>query len=256
VIDGRALLFDGGNSRLKWGLLDQERIRRTGSITHATLQESGFNPLMTQLPRDVEQVLVSNIAGASFGTRLAGLIGIHCNTDVRFVRAEKSAYGITNSYKQPRRLGVDRWAAMIGAHAELRGTLCIVDLGTAVTIDLLDKDGQHIGGQILPGLQLMVESLEKETNGINAPAGLKRSAATGMRMFARNTNAAIYNGGLNAICGAIERAVRTMRAEGFRPKIVLTGGDASRILKQLDGNILHRPNLVLQGLAFIVQSNS
>jgi type III pantothenate kinase len=192
----------------------------------------------------------------SFGTRLAGVIGIHCNTDVRFVRAGKNAYGIINSYKQPRRLGADRWAAMIGARAELRGAICIVDLGTAVTIDLVDKDGQHIGGQILPGLQLMIDSLEKKTNGINAPAGLQRNSAKGMRMFARNTNAAIYNGALNAVCGAIERAVKTMRAEGFRPKIVLTGGDASRILKQLDGNILHRPNLVLQGLAFIVQSNS
>ena len=252
--DDRALLFDVGNSYLKWGVLQQGRISRTGSIAHTTLHDSGFNPLTTRLPRKVNQILVSNVAGASFATRLAGVIGIHCDTDVHFARAGKAAYGITNSYKQPRRLGVDRWVAMIGARAELRGAICIVDAGTAVTIDALDKDGQHLGGQILPGLQLMASALGKDTSDIGASARTPRNPGNRIQMFARSTSAATYNGSLSAVCGAVERAVRAMRAEGFRPKIVLTGGDASRILKQLDGNVLHRPHLVLQGLAFILQN--
>lgn len=254
MIDGRALLFDVGNSRLKWGLLDQDRIGRTGSITHETLQESGFNALTTRLPRKVKHILVSNVAGASFATRLAGVMGIHCDTDIHFARVAKAAYGITNSYRQPRRLGVDRWVAMIGAHAELRGAVCIADVGTAVTIDALDKDGQHLGGQILPGLQLMASALEKDTSDIGAPGRTQKNPGDGMQMFARSTGVATYNGSLGAVCGAIERAVKAMRSAGLRPKIVLTGGDASRILKQLDGNVLHRPNLVLQGLAFILQN--
>ena len=253
--DGRALLFDVGNSRLKWGVLEQGRIARTGSITHTTLQESGFNALTTRLPRDVKQVLVSNVAGASFATRLAGVMGMHCAVDVHFTRVAKAAYGITNSYKQPRRLGVDRWVAMIGARAEFRGAVCVVDIGTAVTIDALDKGGQHLGGQILPGLQLMISTLAKDTSDIGTPGRAPKNPGNGMQMFAKGTSAAVYNGSLSAVCGAIERAAKAMRAEGLRPKIVLTGGDASRILKQLDGNILHRPNLVLQGLAFILQSN-
>ena len=136
--EGRALLFDVGNSRLKWGVLEQGRIARTGSIFHATLQESGFRALTTRLPREVNQILVSNVAGASFATRLAGVMGIHCDTDIHFARVAKAAYGITNGYKQPRRLGVDRWVAMIGARAELRGAICVVDVDTAVTIDVLD----------------------------------------------------------------------------------------------------------------------
>ena len=116
--EGCALLFDVGNTRLKWGVLEQGRIARTGSIAHATLQESGFSALTTRLPREVNQILVSNVAGASFATRLAGVIGIHCDTDIHFARAEKAAFGVTNGYKQPRRLGVDRWVAMIGSRAE------------------------------------------------------------------------------------------------------------------------------------------
>jgi len=199
---------------------------------------------------------VSNVAGTAFGTRLAGAIGIHCETDVHFSRSEKAAYGVRNGYRQPRRLGVDRWIALIGARAETRSAVCVVDAGTAVTIDAMDKTGQHLGGQIIPGPRLMTAALSKETNDIGLPTGTARDPGPGMGLFATNTGAAVQSGTLSAVCGAIERAAKTMRSGGLRPKIVLTGGDASRILKQLDGNVLHRPHLVLQGLAHMVQSKA
>ena len=253
-MDGRALLLDVGNTRLKWGILDGGRIARTGSIRHETLEESGFTSLTTRLPRKVDEVLVCNVAGQGFATRLARVIGIHCDTDVHFIRTAKEAFGVTNSYRQPRRLGVDRWAAMIGARAESKVALCVVDAGTAVTIDALDRHGQHLGGQIIPGLHLMAGSLRSETNGIGGLRIRPADPGSGMALFANSTERAVQTGALNVICGGIERAVRIMRAEGLRPRIVLTGGGASRILKQLDGKVIHRPNLVLQGLAFMLQS--
>ena len=182
-----------------------------------------------------------------------GVLGIHCNVEVRFAHSQKAAFGVTSSYRQPRRLGVDRWAAMIGARAESKSALCVVDAGTAVTIDALDRHGQHLGGQIIPGLHLMARSLKSDTDGIAGVRVRPADPGTGMALFANRTERAIQTGALNAICGAIERAVRIMRAEGLRPRIILTGGGASRILKQLDGKVLHRPNLVLQGLAFMLQ---
>ena len=85
---------------------------------------------------------------------------------------------------------------------------------------------------------------------------MPKDPGRGMSVFANNTKDAVQSGAVNAICGAIERAVKVLRAERYRPKIVLTGGDASRILKQLGNKALYRPNLVLQGLAFMVQSES
>ncbi|MFQ5983300.1 MAG: type III pantothenate kinase [Woeseiaceae bacterium] len=252
----RALLFDVGNTRLKWGLLENGRIGRTGSILHARIHDSGFASFTTRLPRRVDRVFASNVAGASFATRLSGVIGIHCGCDIHFAHCEKEAYGVTNSYKQARRMGVDRWVAMIGARSEFRGAVCIVDAGTAVTIDAIDKDGVHLGGQIIPGLALMGNALSSDTSDIPASRQAPRDPGQGMAMFAKNTAGGVHSGALNAVCGAIERAVRVLRAGGHRPKIVLTGGDASRILKQLGDKVLHRPNLVLQGLAFMVQSES
>jgi type III pantothenate kinase len=134
VSEPRALLIDVGNTRLKWGVLNDDRIVRAGSIDHDKLRKQGFTPLTTRLPVNVDYVMVSNVAGTAFATRLAGVIGIHCATDVHFARSEKAAYGVKNGYRQPRRLGVDRWVALIAARAETRSAVCIVDAGTAVTI--------------------------------------------------------------------------------------------------------------------------
>lgn len=75
-----------------------------------------------------------------------------------------------------------------------------------------------------------------------------------MQMFARSTAAAVREGAQNAVAGAIERAILTLRSNGYEPTIVLTGGDASRILKALSVTPLHRPHLVLHGLAHMLES--
>ncbi len=250
----RALLFDIGNTRVKWGLLDKERLGKSGSISHEKLQEVGFAALTANLPRDVDRVLASNTAGHSFATRLSGVIGIHCNCEVHFARAERQAFGVTNSYRSPRRIGVDRWVAMVGARAEFRGALCIVDAGTAVTIDALDREGQHLGGLIVPGLRLMREALHTNTSDLPPPRQIGGRAVSGPALFATTTDGALDQGAMTAVCGAIERALGRMRATGFRPRLILTGGDASRILKQLDDTVVHRPNLVLQGLGVMVNN--
>lgn len=253
--EATALLLDIGNTRLKWGVYKDGRISKSGSVTHEALRETGFAALTTKLPRSFDRVIASNVAGASFATRLSGAIGLHCNNEIRFVHSQKQVCGVTSAYAQPRRLGVDRWVGMIAAYAEKKAAAVVVDAGTAVTIDVLDKTGKHLGGQILPGIRLMTESLHDETADLPW-AGKSRTVPTGIDMFAASTGSAIANGALNALSGAVERSVRILRSAGLRPRIVLTGGDASSILKLLDGNVLHRPNLVLQGLAHIIDSES
>lgn len=252
----RALVFDVGNTRVKWGVAEDGRLARTGSITHETLKESGFATLTTRLPRDVDRVLASNVAGATFGTRLSGVIGIHCGQDLHFVHSEASAYGVTNSYKRPRQLGVDRWVAMIGARAAWRSPLLVVDAGTAVTIDALDGDGRHLGGQIIPGIVMMANTLRAETSDIAKTSRARKKSGRAAAMFANSTDGAIVGGAVNAVCGAIDRARRALAKEHRRPQLVLTGGDGSRILEELEGTPHHRPNLVLEGLAFMLQSET
>jgi type III pantothenate kinase len=251
----KALLLDVGNTRLKWGVLQSERIQKTGHIAMHKIREEGLGVLTSRLPHSVDAVRISNVAGATFATRLSGVIGMHCGCDVHFAKSARQACGVRSGYRHPRRLGVDRWVAMIGAWAELESACVVVDAGTAVTIDAIDDEGQHLGGQIFPGVRLMCEALTASTSDIPA-VGRQLSATSGLDMFGDTTAKAVRNGAWNAVAGAVERAITTLRSNAYDPELVLTGGDASRMLTALGNEPLHRPHLVLQGLARMLQDTS
>ena len=247
-----ALLLDVGNTRIKWGVLEDGVIRRTGHIAQARIREKGLQVLTTKIPGHADQVFVSNVAGASFATRLSGVVGAHCRCDVRFARSERSGWGVTNAYTQPRRIGVDRWVAMVGAWAEVQAACLVVDAGTAMTIDAIDDEGRHLGGQIIAGVATMADALAAATSDIPAIRPAAGRTAADLGMFARNTAAAVREGAQNAVAGAVDRAIRTLQSNAYEPVVVLTGGDASRILNALCEPPLHRPHLVLQGLAHML----
>tara|TARA_R110002096_G_scaffold128768_1_gene277085 strand:- start:5185 stop:5946 length:762 start_codon:yes stop_codon:yes gene_type:complete len=249
-----ALLLDVGNSRLKWGVLDDGDIRRTGHIAMPKIRDKGLAVLTTKLPRRVDAVYASNVAGNSFATRLSGVVGMHCNADVHFARSERRGWGITNSYRQPRMLGVDRFVAMVGARAEVTSACLVVDVGTAVTIDALDKDGVHLGGQIIPGVDTMLSSLSTATSDIPAVKAAATPSSGDLKMFGRNTAAAVRAGAYNALAGAVDRAFQSLKSHSRGPVIILTGGGASRILGALAKEPLHRPHLVLTGLAHMLEN--
>lgn len=247
-----ALLLDVGNTRIKWGLLVDGTIQKTGHIAQERIRDKGLQVLTGKLPRRVDEVFVSNVAGASFATRLSGVVGVHCDCDVRFARSQKKGWGLKNSYAQPRRMGVDRWVAMVGAWAEVQSACLVIDVGTALTLDAIDDAGEHLGGQIIPGSTTMANALVGATSDIPSVRPLPKGKAASMQMFGRNTAAAVREGVQNAIVGAIDRAFRTLKASGSKPTAILTGGDASRILDALETTALHRPHLVLQGLAHML----
>jgi type III pantothenate kinase len=250
----KALLMDVGNSRVKWGVLDGGEIRRTGHISQERIHDKGLQVLTTKIPSHVDKVLISNVAGTTFATRLSGVVGMHCECDVRFARTARCGWGVTNSYTQPRRMGVDRWVAMVGAWAEVQSACLVVDVGTAMTIDAIDDDGQHLGGQIIPGVTTMASSLSSATSGIPEVRPAPGRGCTDLGMFGRNTAAAVREGAQNAVVGAVDRAIRTLQSNSYAPAVVLTGGDSSRILNALCESPLHRPHLVLQGLAHMLDA--
>ena len=78
----RALLLDVGNTRLKWGVRDGDQIRRTGHLAQQKIGEQGLAMVTSKLPRNIDVVYASNVAGATFATRLSGVLGAHCECDV------------------------------------------------------------------------------------------------------------------------------------------------------------------------------
>jgi type III pantothenate kinase len=166
-----------------------------------------------------------------------------------FVTSTATAGGVRNAYSQPAQLGVDRWLAIIGAHALERGPVCVVSVGTAMTIDGVDAQGRHLGGVIVPGPDLMMSSLLQNTSDIAERA---KQGSTSRGLFADNTLGAIRQGAEHAAGALVERAIALMRQQLHEtPKLLLTGGGSARIKESLA--LAHRdiPNLVLQGLAVL-----
>ena len=158
--------------------------------------------------------------------------------------------GVVNGYEDPRQMGVDRWLAMLAAHREFSCAVCVVDAGTAVTIDQVDADGRHLGGVIVPGLGLMRRALLGETGRIGESVVNEAGSGTGRGVLGHSTDEAIDGGGLAAICGLIEQCAAELAGRSRDNVLVVTGGDAVRIVPHLRVAVESRPRLVLRGLAF------
>jgi type III pantothenate kinase len=170
-----------------------------------------------------------------------------------FVTSQRHAAGITTDYLDPWRLGVDRFVGAIGAHHLASGQpVCVVNVGTAMTLDLVDGRGRHRGGAIIPGPALMIDSLLRQTNGIRRRANGGRKGVAGL--FARTTRTAIGQGALYAAAATVDRAIEEAQALlGSKPLVLLTGGGAPAIRPLVRNTAVSLPELVLHGLAVWVQ---
>jgi type III pantothenate kinase len=174
-----------------------------------------------------------------------------------FIAVPRVGGGVKVGYLEPWRLGSDRFVAAVGARELFpRSPVCVVGVGTAMTIDLLDRGGRHRGGVIIPAPALMVGTLLTRTYGIQRRA---RGGAAGgrTRLFARSTRAGVVQGARYAAAALIDRAVEEARALlGHEPLVVLTGGQAANVRPLLRSAGVVVPDLVLRGLAVLARGEA
>jgi len=246
------LLVDIGNTRIKWARLVRGRLGRQRAAAHAGWTAPDFERALAPALRGVAAVLAVSVAGTRVDRRFARAVRAVIGVAPRFVASTRRACGVTNGYREVWRLGADRWVAAIGgyAHPARRArAVCVVDVGTATTIDLVDVAGRHRGGAIIPGPALMVESLLRETGGIRRRAG-GHGPRSAKSLFARSTREALEAGALHAVAAAIDRARLEARAiTGAAPLLLLTGGAASEVHPYVGAAHSVIPDLVLRGLA-------
>jgi len=250
------LLVDIGNTRVKWALLHGSRLARM----HARAHEAGagaLRALVRSAPRDVTRVVAVSVAGAALDRALSGAVRARFGLPVDFVRSVRTAAGVRNGYRDTWRLGADRWAGVIAAHAIAGARHALVaNIGTALTIDAVTRDGRHLGGLIAPGPSTMTASLLDGTHGIRRRAAGKAARRVVPRGgFARDTASALAAGAALAAASLIDRAMHeaaaTLRA---RPLLLLTGGAAEQLRQYLKTPCRVVPDLVLRGLGVLARS--
>lgn len=235
--------FDAGNTRLKlWAcahdatVLAETSIAHEGSLPRALAQLADeFHEAPAALRGasvldEAKTVEFSNVCVARWGLR------------PQLAQSLRAQAGVSNAYGADyARLGVDRWLALLGYDRQsLREgqSACVVDCGTAITVDLLQQSGMHEGGYILPGLAMMKGALLQHTARVRHDALVHQALTPGT-----NTAEAVEHGALLAVVSLLER----LQAEGGRD-LVLTGGDAARVGRALSCSYREEPLLLLKGL--------
>ncbi|MGH8550635.1 MAG: type III pantothenate kinase [Methylococcales bacterium] len=242
-----SLLIDIGNSRLKWAIKRRDRLE-VGRPLLPLNGEFDFDRIWKDLEPPA-RILVSNVSGEGTDRILRQWIQAQWPVSVEFIHSCGKGYGIENGYRNPERLGVDRWVVIVAARAMFKAPVCVVDCGTAITADVLDDLGRHQGGVICPGVKLMRDALIRRTPKLSfegvAPGGL----------LGLDTGSGIYRGTLTAAAGLIEKLLEEAEQSlNIKLKLLITGGDAELVMQRLRVEYTHIPDLVLQGLAVIESS--
>ena len=233
------LAIDAGNTRLKWGLYHGDGWLSSGAVPYREL--NALERVWESFEKP-DQIVISNVAGNQVKSDVSLLLA-QWDVSPHWIVAKDHECGVTNGYRDPAQLGCDRWASLIAARNLHAGYCLVVNAGTAVTVDVLSDAGTFLGGIIVPGLQMMRDSLMAKTDGV------RPDSSGEFRLFPDNTSDAVYGGALQALAGTVERMHRTVMEEyGHAPLCILSGGSAPDLQTLLNIPLRVVDNLVLEGL--------
>ncbi|MGI9213926.1 MAG: type III pantothenate kinase [Methylococcaceae bacterium] len=247
-----SLLIDIGNTRVKWAEV------RAGALVsgaafpvHSVLSDSLCASQWSHLDCP-GQVWISSVAAIEVTATIEAWLLRHWHCPVHHAGSESHAFGVTNAYEYPSRLGVDRWLSLIAVRQLYSKPLCVVGCGTALTLDAMDAEGRHQGGLIGPGLRLMHNSLACGTVGLSnilSATDFADALATTPADWAVTTANGMVTGCLEAGLGLIERAYARFAAQYKGAcRLVLTGGDSELMARYLSVPCQVHADLVLKGL--------
>jgi type III pantothenate kinase len=259
------LLIDAGNSSLKWALCHKGQLIKGDPVVY---QEGALEQQLSEawqcFPKknlNPTKIILANVAGQRVLDALSRWRDDALNATlavketggvtIEIVIAQANAYGVKNAYEQPETLGADRWASLIAARHSIKGDACIIGCGTALTVDILTAGGEHMGGVIAPGWEMMKSGLVTNTNGITSGEGEVPE------LLGQSTQQAVQAGISAASVGAVKHILQRFENDmGTVFTCIVTGGGAPLLLPQLlslkyAGVFQHEPDWVFKGLAVL-----
>jgi type III pantothenate kinase len=239
------LVIDIGNTQSKISVFKEREL-----LHYQILKEPGTAALHNLISDySITRSIVSNVSKPR--PELTNLL-LEKTSYIEFSTGKNT--GIKNQYQTTTTLGLDRWANVIAAHQLYPGQNCfIIDAGTCITYDLLNSDSEYFGGSISLGIQMRFAALNHYTGRlplVNWDPEAEIPAGT-------NTNTAIQSGVLQGTVNEISGFIAQENSKNKELQVVITGGDAGFLWKQLKNSIfapqiIHDPYLVLKGLNEVI----
>lgn len=237
------LLVDLGNTRLKWALHDADGLRAGAPVDHSR----PLAPTLADTWRDVPpvvRVLVASVGRPRLEAELVQAVRLHFGVEPEFIATTAQAGGVRVAYARPEKLGVDRFVALIALRARSTEPVVLASVGTALVLDALAADGNHLGGLIAPSPLLMQQAL------LGATARVGASDTARIVEIADDTEDAVRSGCWLAAASLVERFhARTGARLGGDVALVLAGGAAAELAPLLSVPVRIEADLVLHGLA-------
>lgn len=245
------LLLDIGNSAIKGQKWDDGQL----NLAFTCRFQAGWQARMAAClgPTRADRCYYSSVHNAQVESEIFSLLdGIVPSSNLLRLVPEKTGRGVISAYLEPASLGADRWLGLIGAAALVQQDVIIVDLGSAITIDLLRADGQHLGGAILPGFNSSIEQFKRimRTADFDHPdisltddPGHFTEACINIDYETTDTS---------VVEGLVDRWSERLAPDAV---LIVTGGGASDAHKRLTRDHRLVPDLVFQGMRRQMESN-
>ena len=230
------LIIDIGNNSAKYFLFNGEQL-----ILHARKDNTSFDIIGEwNSLYGIDKAIISSVI-AEQPALSAALAQLGCPV-IRFSNNLKLPLEI--KYRTPHTLGSDRLAAAIGAWSQAPGrNILVIDAGSAITVDFIDRNGNYLGGNIAPGIKMRLKALHEYT------ALLPMIEKEGdVPAIGYDTETAIRSGVVNGICHEIDGYVNEFKQKYSDVLVFLTGGDEKTLKNRVKNCIFADKYLVAKGL--------
>ncbi len=256
--------IDIGNTNLKWWLVEQGAVARSGAVPSKAEYVDGLLGDLVRSAKGLSAIIgcvyIASVKSSSFTCYAANRLSCVLGVSVYAVNVVPILAGLSIAYAEPKRLGVDRWLGMHAAYLSAnKGYAVYISAGSAITVDVVDVHGQHLGGYIAPGVGMQRSMLNFTDKSVT-----KVSRLAGDVVFGGSTQSCV-DGGISAmLSGFIDQllvsVLRLPDAAKLGVFVFISGGDAEVIHKLFGCNeraalglceVRVCPSAVLEGLKYI-----
>jgi type III pantothenate kinase len=245
------LLIDAGNTRTKWAIAQSDSFNVNDRFVHfGTLESSKFNLNFLKANEAIQYIVCTSVLNTTETQQIKNTC-LEKLLDAQWhqINGASAQEFLPSAYASVKQLGADRRALLLGAQAMFpHRNVLIVCSGTATTYDLLSREKKHLGGWIIPGIDLMKTALAQGTAGLPQ---LSISSELTPLTFGIDTQEGMFNGILASQLGTIEMAKASAHKLNIKlDAILVDGGNAELLISRYSGQeqMISCPHLVLKGL--------
>ena len=231
------LIIDIGNTLVKYAVFNNDQLVEI--LKTSEIETGKVNTLIKEF--DIKNVIISSVRKE-----------MNWNLDVEVIHlSHKTSLPINLNYKTPETLGKDRIANIVAVSEEYPNkNAVVIDAGTCITYDFINKNKEYLGGRISPGLEMRYKSLNEFTELLP-----KLSVSGESKFIGDDTESSILSGVEQGVLSEVDSLISVFRKENEDLIVVVTGGDTFFFENALKNSIFADQNLVLKGLNIILKYN-